>query len=118
MLAAGRAGGLAVASVIGVGLGSALLLVASLPQFYYLAAPGVAVLGIGWLAAIRMVPTERLAALTLVLGVVALLEAVDSGILLLPSPIGPVWIRVILEAIWIVWTAVALVRSRRSMQPA
>jgi hypothetical protein len=115
---AGRAGPLAVASVVGVGLGSAILLVASLPQLYYLAAPGVAVLGIGLLAAVRLVPTERLAVLTLVLGIVALLEAVDSGIFLLPSPIGPVWIRVILEAIWIVWTAAVLIRSRRSPRPA
>ena len=103
---------------MGVGLGSVLLIVASLPQFYYFAAPGIAVLGIGWLAAVRLVPTERLAVLTLLLGIVALLEAVDSGILLLPSPIGPVWIRVILEAIWIVWTAAVLVRSSRSPQPA
>ena len=48
--------------------------------------------------------------LTLVLGIVALLEAVDSGILLLPSPIGPVWIRVVLEIVWVVWTAAALAR--------
>jgi hypothetical protein len=101
-----------------VGLGSALLLIASLPQLYYLAPAGVAVLGIGWLAAVRIVPTERLAVLTLVLGIVALLEAVDSGILLIPSPIGPVWVRVILEVVWILWTVALLVRSARSARPA
>jgi hypothetical protein len=111
---AGRVGPLAWAAVTGVGLGSALLLIASLPQLYYLAPAGVAVLGIGWLAAVRIVPTERLAVLTLVLGMVALLEAVDSGILLIPSPIGPVWVRVILEVVWILWTAAVLVRSTRS----
>jgi hypothetical protein len=114
----GRRGPLAVASVVGVGLGSALLVLAALPQFYYLAAAGVAVLGIGWLAAVRLVPTERLAVLTLVLGIAAMLEAVDSGILLLPSPIGPVWIRVILEAVWIVWAAAVLSRPARSPRPA
>ena len=110
----GRPGPLALAAVVGVGLGSALLLVASLPQFYYLAPAGIAVLGLGWLAAVRVVLTERLALLTLVLGIVALLEAVDSGILLLPSPIGPVWVRVILEVVWIVWSAAVLVRFTRS----
>jgi len=56
--------------------------------------------------------------LTLLLGVVALLEAVDSGVVLIPSPIGPVWIRVILEAVWVVWTAVVLLRSQRSQPTA
>jgi len=99
-------------------VGSALLLVASLPQFYYLAAPGVAVLGMGWLAAVRLVLTERLALLTFVLGIVALLEAVDNGILLLPSPVGLVWIRVILEVVWIVWTTALVIRSSRSPRTA
>jgi hypothetical protein len=114
----GRPGPLSLAALLLVGLGSVLLVAASLNQLYFLAAPGAAVLGLGWLAAVRVVPTERLAVLTLLLGVVALLEAVDSGILLVPSPIGPVWIRVMLEVVWIVWTGVALVRVRRSPRPA
>jgi parallel beta helix pectate lyase-like protein len=114
----GRPGPLSMAALVLVGLGSVLLVAASLNQLYYLAAPGVAVLGIGWLAAVRLVPTERLAVLTLLLGVVALLEAVDSGIVLIPSPIGPVWIRVILEVVWVVWTAAVLVRFQRLQRTA
>jgi len=49
-----------------------------------------------------------------VLGIVALLEAMDSGILLLPSPVGPVWVRVVLEIVWVLWTALALVRRTRT----
>jgi len=110
----GRAGPLGVAAVIAAIIGAVLLVLASTEHFYYLAAPGIAMLGVGWLAAVRLVPTERLAVLTLVLGIVALLEAMDSGILLLPSPVGPVWVRVVLEIVWVVWTALALVRRTRT----
>jgi hypothetical protein len=44
--------------------------------------------------------------------------AVMAAIAALPSPIGPVWIRVILEAVWIIWTGAVLVRSPRSPRPA
>jgi hypothetical protein len=87
-------------------------------QFYYLAAPGIAILGIAWLAAVRLVPTQRLAVLTLVLGIVALLEALDSGLVMLPSPVGPVWVRVVLEVVWVIWTTVALIGSARAPRPA
>lgn len=114
----GKSGPLAMVAAAAAGLGSGLLLGASDAQFYYLSAPGIAVLGIAWLAAVRLVPTQRLAVLTLLLGIVALLEALDSGIVMVPSSIGPVWARVILEAVWTVWTAVALVTSARTRQPA
>ena len=96
------------------GLGSALLLISSIDQFYFLAPPGIAVLGVGWFGASRLVASGRLAALSLVLGAVALLEAIDSGLILLPSPIGPVWIRVLLEAVWIAWTGATLFRAART----
>jgi len=113
----GRGGPLGLAAVLTAAAGSIVLLIASVEHFYYLAAAGIGLLGVGGLAAVRLVPTERLAVLTLILGIVALLEAVDSGILLLPSPVGLVWIRVLLEMVWVVWTAVALVR-RTSPEPA
>ena len=109
----GRPGPLAFGAAAAAGLGCGLLLVASDAQFYYLGSPGIAVLGIAWLAAVRLVPTQRLAVLTLVLGVAALLEALDSGIVMVPSPIGPVWARLILEVVWVVWTAIAVVSSNR-----
>ncbi|MEA2668695.1 MAG: hypothetical protein QOJ33_1629, partial [Chloroflexota bacterium] len=113
----GRPGPLALVAAVTAVLGSVLLLVSSVVQFNYLTAPGIAILGIGWLAAVRLVPTQRLALLTLVLGIVALLEALDTGLVMLPSPIGPVWIRLVLEVVWIVWTAAALIASARSRRP-
>jgi hypothetical protein len=107
-------GPLAPTATAAAGLGSILLLLASVEQFWYLAAPGIAILGIGWLGAARLTPNPRLALLTLALGVVALLEAVDSGIVLLPVPVGPVWVRLALEVAWIAWTAGAFVRAARS----
>jgi hypothetical protein len=56
-------------------------------------------LGIGWLAAVPPMPTRRLAIFTVLLGVAALLEAVDTRVVLIPLPVGPVWIRVVLQAI-------------------
>jgi hypothetical protein len=99
-------------------LGSALLLVASVDQFYLLAAPGIAVLGIAWIGASRLVASRRLAVLGLVLGVIALLEAVDSAVFLLPSPIGPVWIRVFVEILWICWALASLARAPRTQPRA
>jgi hypothetical protein len=113
----GRAGPLGVAALVAALVGSVLLVVGSVERYYFLSAAGIGLLGVGWLAAVRLVPTERLAVLTLLLGMVALLEAVDSGILLLPSPIGLVWVRVLLEIVWVVWTAIALTRRTR-IEPA
>jgi hypothetical protein len=115
----GRPGPFAVAAAAAAGLGAVLLLLASAEHFNYLAPAAVALLGVGWLGAVRLVPTRGLAVLTLVLGIAAVLEAVDSGIILLPSPIGFVWVRVILEVAWIVWAAAALLRgSKTRRQPA
>jgi hypothetical protein len=115
----GRPGPYAVAAAAAAGLGAVLLLLASAAQFNYLAPAAVALLGVGWLGAVRLVPTRGLAVLTLVLGIAAVLEAVDSGVAMLPSPIGLVWVRVILEVAWIVWAAAALLRgSKTSRQPA
>jgi hypothetical protein len=114
----GRPGPLALVAVVAAGVGSVLLLVSSVVQFNYLTAPGIAILGIGWLAAVRLVPTQRLAVLTLLLGIVALLEALDSGLVMLPSPIGPVWVRAVLEVVWIIWTIGALFASARPRRAA
>jgi hypothetical protein len=110
----GRPDALALIVAGAAGVGSTLLLFASLEQFWYLSAPGIAILGIGWLGAARLMPSRPLAVVTAMLGVAALLEAVDSGIVLLPLfPVGPVWARVVLEAVWIVWAAGALIKSAR-----
>jgi hypothetical protein len=108
-----RPGATGVGATIGGILGSALLLLSSVEQLYYVTAPGVALLGIAWILASRLVASPRLAVLSVVLGVIALLEAVDSGVLLLPSPISPVWIRILLEVVWMVWTVATLVKTTR-----
>jgi hypothetical protein len=106
---------LAIVSVVAAGVGSVLLLVASAEQFFYLAAPGIAILGIAWIGAAWLVPSRRLAVLSVLLGLVAFLEAVDSAILLLPTPVGPVWLRVILEMVWTAWTGLAIVKGVRNI---
>jgi hypothetical protein len=113
----GKPGPLALVAAVTAGLGAVLLLISSLVQFSYLTGPGIAILGIGWLAAVRLVPTQRLAVLTLLLGIAALLEALDSGLVMLPSPIGPVWVRLVLEVVWIVWTTAALIATHRRPAP-
>jgi len=118
MLLRRRPGGSAV-DLIAFGaavIGSVILLLGAAEQLWYLAPPGIAVLGIGWLLARRLMPGRRLAALTVVLGVASLLEAVDTGIVLLPLPAGVVWLRLVLELIWIVWTGLALIGWHRSAQ--
>ena len=110
----GRPGRLAISASCAAGFGSILLLLASTEQFWHLAAPGIGILGIGWLGAASLVPTRRLAVLTLMLGVVALFEAVDSGIVLLPVPVGPVWPRVVLEVAWIAWIGAVLVKATQT----
>ena len=93
--------------------GSLLLIGASIQQLYFLDAPGIAVLGIAWLGAARLAPTRRLAILSVALGVVALVEAVDNSVILLPLPVGPVWIRLVLEVTWMVWLASLIFRRQR-----
>ena len=107
-------GPLAFASAAAAGVGATLLLAGSVEQYFFLAAPGIAILGIGWLGAATLMPARELAALSFGLGVVALLESIDAGIAVLPLPIGPVWVRLVLEGIWIVWTGLALVASLRA----
>jgi hypothetical protein len=92
-------------------IGSVLLIGASTLRLSFLDAPAIALLGIAWLGAARLVPARRLAVLTGVLGIAALLEAVDNGIVMLPLPLGVVWIRVLLELVWIGWIVILMVRS-------
>ena len=117
----GRAGPPALLTAAAAAVGAAGLLVASVEQLNHLAPPAIALLGVGWLGAVRLAPNRRLALLTLLLGIAAILEAVDSGLFMLPSPIGPVWIRVVLEIAWVIGTSVAAMRTTRvarSPEPA
>jgi hypothetical protein len=99
-------------------IGSALLIGASTMRLSFLDGPAIALLGIAWLAAARLLPSRRLAVLTGVLAIAALLEAIDNAIVMLPLPLGVVWIRVLLELAWIAWMAGLMVRSGRHAGPA
>jgi len=100
--------------VAGTALAACLvLLAASLEELYYLNAAGILILGLAWLMSARLAPRRGLAVLSAALGVVALFEAVDSGLLLLPLPVGPVWMRVVLEVVWVVWALAIAIRRPR-----
>jgi hypothetical protein len=94
-------------------LGGAILLAGSVEQLYFLAPPGIALLGLAWLGAARLASSRSLAGLCLGLGVLALLEAVDSVVYMLPVPIAPVWLRILFEIVWAVWATAWLARSAR-----
>jgi hypothetical protein len=113
----GRAGPLALLAAAAAAVGAAALFLSSAEQLNHLAPPAIALLGIGWLGVVRSAPTRGLALVTLLLGISAILEAVDSGIVMLPSPIGPVWIRVVLEIAWVIGTSAALMRTVRVARP-
>lgn len=68
---------------------------------------GFAVLGV----ALRRTGSSGLGVLTLVVGGLALLGAVDHGLLMLPwIPVSPALLRVVAEAAWIAWALIAAVR--------
>jgi len=102
----------ATATMVEILLGSAVLFLASLEPLWYLTPAGIAILGLGWLSALRLVPGRLLALWTLLLGLVALAEAIDAGIVLLPLPVAVVWIRLGMELVWVVWTVRNLIRAR------
>ena len=105
-------------TAVAAAAGSILLLLGSVGQLYFLAPPGIALLGAAWLGAARLMPNRGLAVLSFALGLVAVLEAVDGAIVMLPVPVGPVWVRMLLEVAWAGWIGARLVRSRlRSRVP-
>ena len=113
----GRAGPPALLAAAVAAVGAAGLLVASAEQLNHLAPLAIALLGIGWIGAVRLASNRGLALLTLLLGAAAILEAVDSGLFMLPSPIGPVWVRVVLEIAWVIGTSAVLMRPGRVARP-
>jgi hypothetical protein len=85
-----------------------------------LAAIGSALLGLYWLdtgVTLRAQGARKLGWLTIILGVVALLVAVDSGLWMLPwTPISPAWVLLLLEIVWLPWALVAALRRAREQQ--
>ena len=111
-----RLDAIAIAAVSTTTAGCALLLASSLQPLWPLTVIGAAMLGLGWLASAALATSRRLAVLAFVLGVVAILEAVDIGVIQLPLPVAPVWIRLILELTWIGWAAATLRGAVRQPQ--
>ena len=85
-----------------------------------LTALGLALLGCWWLetgTAFRSLGIRKLGGLTIILGVVSLLGAVDTGLWMLPLiPISPAWILLLLEVVWLPWVLVASLRGSRASQ--
>lgn len=110
-----RAAGVAAAALALAGL--ALGVVGTTYETTWWTPVGLALLGAGWLGlggAIRATGRRGLARLTLALGVVAILGAVDRGLVMLPyTPVGPVWLRILLELAWLPWVVGAAARRRR-----
>jgi hypothetical protein len=84
-----------------------------------LLAVGLALLGCWWLytgLALRANHARKLGALTLTLGVLALLGAVDAGLWMLPwTPVSPTWPRLILELVWVPWAILAALSGLRKV---
>jgi len=107
-------------SLAGAGMGVAGAVAGVIGQAYEgtaWSAVGLALLGGWWLAAgleIRRDGRRWLGGLTLALGIVALVNALDRSLLMLPwVPFSPSYLRIVLELVWIPWLVVAAVRGPR-----
>jgi hypothetical protein len=109
----GRLDALAVGAIAAGAAGAVILVISSVQSFWPLTIAGTLLLGGSWLAGAGLVTNRRLAIAGLLLGLAAILEAVDEGVIQLPLPVGPVWLRIVLELVWIVWTAAALLSAAR-----
>jgi hypothetical protein len=87
----------------------------------YLASPlsgiGFALLGAWWVVAglvLRRHGRPRLGSTTIALGVVALLNAIDTTLWIIPfTPASPAWFRVLLMVVWVPWALIAAARGER-----
>jgi hypothetical protein len=97
----------------------ALLVLGSAQELRILAVAGAVLLGTWLLALARFQPglSRGLRLLTLALGITLLAEAIDGGWATIPLlPVGPVWIRLLLEVAWIASMA-AMLRGGSARQP-
>ena len=108
-----RVDALGIGAVAGTTAGCVVLLASSLQPLWPLTIIGALLLGVGWITSAALVASRRLGVLAALLGATALLEAIDIGVVQLPLPVAPVWLRIVLELVWIGWTAAALTRSVR-----
>ncbi|MQA83348.1 MAG: hypothetical protein GEV03_01635 [Streptosporangiales bacterium] len=86
-----------------------------------LSAVAFALLGLWWLGAGWILRRDRpgFGWTTLVLGVLALVDAFDHAVMLVPLiPVQPAWLRLVLTVVWTVWAVVVLVRRPRRHRQA
>ncbi len=90
-----------------------------------LPAVALALMGVWWIGAGRLAGSGAEARrifgwFTVVLGVLALADAFDKAIMMIPLlPVGPGWIRGLLAGVWTLWAIVLLApRPRRTAAPA
>jgi hypothetical protein len=107
-------------AALGAALGVAGAVVGVVGQAYEatpLSAVGFALLGGWWLAhgvALRHSGRGKLGAFTLILGVLALINAVDRSVWMLPwIPVPPSLIRALLQIVWVPFVLATVVRNRR-----
>jgi len=101
VVAVGRRRRLAAAWSLGVLVPLLLLVLGSADQLRGLAVAGEVLFGL-WLLAVARPLGGRLGWLSVALGVVFLAEALDSALVMIPLlPVGPVWIRLLLELVWL-----------------
>jgi hypothetical protein len=85
-----------------------------------LTAIGLVLLGCWWLEtgiAFRSQGIRKFGGLSIILGVIALLGAVDTGLWMLPwIPVSPAWVLLVLELIWLPWALVATLHRAQSPQ--
>jgi len=102
-----------------LGLPAALTVGRALTVTDALAVAGAVLLGTWLLALARFQPglSRGLRLLTLALGITLLAEAIDGGWATIPLlPVGPGWIRLLLELVWIASMA-AMLRGGSARQP-
>jgi hypothetical protein len=78
---------------------------------------GLGTIGLGWTLRTRWRPA--FAWLTVALGAVGVLGALDRGITMIPYlPVPPSFLRLLLELVWVPWAVVVLLRRRRATAAA
>lgn len=115
-----RAGGFGLAPVLLVAAGTGVVIGGVWRVHPLTEAIGLALAGIGWVlaaGALRRAGSRKLAWLTLLVGLFALLGAVDRGLVMIPYlPVSPALVRIVLEYVWVCAALVGIVlrpRARR-----
>ncbi|MCG5212147.1 right-handed parallel beta-helix repeat-containing protein [Streptosporangium sp. KLBMP 9127] len=111
----GRGVAAGVVTLLGV-VGLTLDVVGAAFEYTLVPAAALLLMGLWWIGAgLRLRGAFGWA--TVVLGILALADAFDKAVLMIPwLPVGPGWIRGLLTVVWVLWAVVVLApRSRRAV---